>query len=234
MKIQDVQQNTHQWLRARLGIPCASEFDQLVKNNGGLTGSAGKSYAKRLAYELITNAPIERVTTKWMERGTDLEPEAVRMYEFLTDRKCEEVGFITDDDRTAGCSPDRFVGEDGGLEIKCPAGWTHIDYLLDPKHGPQYRQQIQGTMWLTGRKWWDRMFYHPLLDPVIVTIKADPKYQKHIAAGVKRIHNLVLIYLENLWRADHIELDNLSPEGLELMKKIPGFKAPDMEGDDYG
>lgn len=225
MIIQDVQQNTHQWFRAKLGLPSASEFDLLVKNNGGLTGKSGQTYAKRLAYEIITNEPLPSISTKWMERGVDLEPEAARMYEFQTDSRCEEVGFITDDDRTMGCSPDRFVGEDGGVEIKCPAGWTHIDYLLDAKHGPQYRQQIQGTLLITGRKWWDRMFYHPLLKPVIVRFDADPAYQKLIAAGVKRIHNLVLIYLEKLWREDNIDLDNLSPEGLELMKKIPGFKT---------
>lgn len=232
MIIHDVEQNTHQWMRARLGIPTASEFSELVKPNGGLTGNSCRSYAKRLVYEIITNEPLNRVTTKWMERGVDLEPEAVRMYEFLTDNKCEKIGFVTDDARTAGCSPDRFViGKNRGLEIKCAAGWTHIDYLLDADFGDGYVQQTQGSMWITKWTSWDRMYYHPLLQPVIVPIKANPKYQGYIAAGVKRLHRLVIKYLGDLWQDGKIEIDNLSPEGLKLMAQIPGFKAPDMEGE---
>lgn len=231
MIVHDVTQGEAAWFRAKLGLPSASEFDHLVKKDGGLTGKSARTYAKRLTYEIVTNEPLPSVNTDWMQRGNDLEPEAVRMYEFQTDSQCESIGFVTDDDRTMGCSPDRFVGEDGGLEIKCPAGWTHIDYLLNPKHGEQYRQQVQGTLLITGRKWWDRMFYHPLLDPVIIRFKADLNYQRLILAGVKRMRKLLLINLEKLWRADHINLENLSPEGMKLMAQIPGFKAPDIEGE---
>lgn len=224
MRVYDVEQGTSEWHRARLGIPTASMFDQLVKDNGGLTGDAARSYAKKLVYEIITGEPLQHGTTHYMERGHDLEPEAVRTYEFLTDRECTKVGFITDDDRTMGCSPDRLVGIDGGLEIKCPAAWTHIDYLLDPKHGPQYKQQVQGCMLITGRKWWDRMFYHPLLDPVIVRFEVDPDYQASIAKGIKRLHDLVLIQLETLWKRGHIDADRIDPQNLNILKKIPGFE----------
>ena len=53
-----------------------------------------------------------------------VEAEAADWYEFDQDVTTQRVGFITDDGRTMGCSPDRFVGDDGLLEIKTPLPHT--------------------------------------------------------------------------------------------------------------
>ena len=62
-------------------------------------------------------------------------------------------GAVPSDDGRIGCSPDRTVMEKGGryslVEIKCPAPWTHIGYLLDGP-GADYRQQVQGQLLVTG------------------------------------------------------------------------------------
>jgi hypothetical protein len=55
-----------------------------------------------------------------MERGLIVEAEAADWYEFDHDVTVQRVGFITDDDHTMGCSPDRLVGDEGLLEIKAP------------------------------------------------------------------------------------------------------------------
>ena len=81
-----------------------------------------------------------------------------------------------DEHRNFSCSPDGLVGEDGGLEIKCPLIHTHVEYLLDGKLPTKYVQQVQGSMLISGRKWWDFMSYYPGLKPLVVRVERDEKF----------------------------------------------------------
>jgi len=58
-------------------------------------------------------------------------------------------------------SPDRLVGEDGLVEIKCPNSATHLDTLLSKKVPAKYITQMQWQMAVTGRKWCDFVSYDP-------------------------------------------------------------------------
>ena len=60
----------------------------------------------------------------WWERGLIVEAEAADWYEFDQDVTVQRIGFITDEEHTMGCSPDRLVGDDGLLEIKAPLPHT--------------------------------------------------------------------------------------------------------------
>jgi hypothetical protein len=213
MIVHDVAQGTPDWHRLRLGIPTASEFSSLIAPSGALAGDAARTFANRLIAEIVTGKPTVRGTTAWMERGQDLEEEAVRMYEFTTDRQTHKVGFITDDARTMGCSPDRLVGDDGGLEIKCPADWTHVDYLLSGKVDPQYKPQLQACLLITGRAWWDWYSYHPLMDPVIIRVYPDPAYHARMRKAVDRFHDLLQSRLQILQDRGHIP--DITPEPFE-------------------
>ena len=116
-------------------------------------------------------------TSDAMIRGTELEPEARENYEFITGNEVQEVGFIVDLDDTYGCSPDGLIGEDGGIEIKCPLGATMVKYLRSPDElVKNYWQQIQGCMFVTGRKWWDAFAYHPSTPHVLVRVERDDAY----------------------------------------------------------
>jgi hypothetical protein len=111
----------------------------------------------------------------WMDRGTRMEQDAVNWYEVQRDIDTEEVGTILTDDRLAGCSPDRLVGDDGGLEIKCPSAKVHVGYLLgEGTH--QYTCQVQGSMWVTGRKWWDLLIWSPLLPCILKRHEPDEEW----------------------------------------------------------
>ena len=88
------------------------------------------------------------------------------------------VGFVLRDDGEVGGSPDRLVGEDGGLEIKNPAMHTHIGYLLDPPSlVADYAPQVQGYLYLTGRAWWDVLSYNPDLPPLVARVEPDAAFQ---------------------------------------------------------
>lgn len=60
-----------------------------------------------------------------------------------------------------GCSPDRLVGSDGLLEVKCPAPHTHKHYLRRQRIDTRYYPQVQGQLLITGRRWVDFFSYHP-------------------------------------------------------------------------
>lgn len=175
MKTLDVVQGTEAWLRARLGRPTASCFNKIVTPAKGKLSESSGLYMYQLLAEWMLGHSLGEDENQFMQRGSLMEQEAVAYYELQRGIETAAVGFITTDDGRAGCSPDRFVGETGGLEIKCPSPAVHIGYLLnaDPV---QYRPQIQGALWITGRDWWDFLSYHPTIPSALLRFPRDEAY----------------------------------------------------------
>lgn len=169
------EQGTPEWFAARCGIPSASNFKKIITSTGKASTSAS-TYMLDLLSELITGAKTEKATTEWMQRGVELESDAVDLYEMLRDTDTQESGFILHNSKRFGCSPDRLIGVNGGLEIKCPKSSTHIKYLLDGKCPSEYYPQVMGCMLVTGADWWDFMSYHPEIKPLIVRVERDKEY----------------------------------------------------------
>jgi hypothetical protein len=192
MKIHDCIQGSDEWVKLRLGIPTASEFDRIVTPAKlQYAASAHKYLCVKLA-EWLKGEPLEAFVSPWMDRGTQLEPEAIRYYEM--DRGCDTipVGFVTNDDGTIGASPDRIVGADGLLEQKCPALETHVGYMLTPESlASEYRIQVQGQLYVCERKWCDIQSYYPGVRSVIVRVARDEKViyalQEHVGTFVEKM-----------------------------------------------
>jgi hypothetical protein len=86
---------------------------------------------------------------------------AREFYETQNDCIVKQVGFIEYGEFIGG-SPDGLVGEDGLIEIKCPLGITHRGYYSTrEKPCKAYVDQMQGLMWITGRKWCDFISFRP-------------------------------------------------------------------------
>lgn len=171
MILHDVTQRSPEWYALRLGKPTASEFSRIVTSDGDRSKSAS-GYAIQLAAELFAGKPLEAWEgNQWTERGRDLEDEAIARYEFQSDLETRPVGFVTDDAGMVGASPDRLVGDDGLLEIKCLSAGRHIAAILYfERNGhcpPDYVQQTQGQILVCQRQWCDLVFYHPEL-PMLV------------------------------------------------------------------
>ncbi len=194
----DVEQGSVEWHQARLGIPTASDFKRIITPTG-MASKQADDYADQLLAELISGETVESWSgSSWTERGKELEPEAALFYEQTYGVKAEIVGFVTDDKRTMGCSPDRLVGDDGLLELKCCAPKTHIGYLLNPRVDREYYPQLQGQLFVTGRKWVDIMSYHPKIPPLVIRVERDDNYLFQMTGLMARFHAMMNEKKQNL------------------------------------
>lgn len=170
MIILNHEQRSPEWFAARAGLPTASNFDCIVTSKGEQSKQRTK-YLYKLAGEAVAGITEEIYTNGAMLRGQELEDEARRLYQFTTDEEVTTCGLCVD--FNCGASPDALVGADGLLEIKCPNITTHVEYLLSGKLPTDYIQQVQGQLFITGRKWCDFMSYYPNIKPLIVRVLPD-------------------------------------------------------------
>ncbi len=191
MLIHEVLQGTPEWYSIRAGLPTASEFSKLITS----TGEPSKSlpgYAITLAGELYTGKSLDAFEGNgYTERGKLLEDEARSAYTFLHDHEITQVGFVTDDQKMYGCSPDGLVSTDGLTEFKCLKAENHIKALLYyKKHNkcpPDYIQQTQGQIMICEREWCDLVFYHPDLPQLIIRQFKDEKLHFSLQGAIAQV-----------------------------------------------
>lgn len=133
----------------------------------GEYSDAAKDYAFRLAIERISGAALDEGFETWsMKRGHELEPAARMEHEIQTGLLVERAGFILTDDRVFGASADGLIGEDGGSEYKCFVSPEKLRSILIDQDWSELTDQVQGCLWLSGRKWWDQCLYCPALEHI--------------------------------------------------------------------
>lgn len=197
MIIHPVEQNTPEWEQLKLGKPSASEFHKIVTPKGKLSASATK-YAYRLIAEEILQRPMESLEgLTWIELGKLQEADAAALYEFENDVKAERVGFITTDDRRIGASPDRLIGEDGLLEIKCVAPQTQVCNMINGMDG-DYIPQTQGQLYVAEREWNDWYSYNLEFPPVKIRTYRDEAFIAILAQSLKDFCDLKAEMMEKV------------------------------------
>lgn len=179
LQIIDCEQGTPEWLEARLGLPTASRFsDILAKGEGKMRAR----YLRDLAADIIRGYPEPDIySNAHMERGHDQEGEARALYAF-TYAPVSRVGFMRNG--RAGASPDSLVGADGGLEIKTALGHIQIERIQRGTCPSEHVAQVQGNLWISGRSWWDFMSYSPDMPPLVVRVERDEAYIANLSKAV--------------------------------------------------
>lgn len=177
-------QLSDKWLEAKAGIPSASSFAEIITTKGESSKQAEK-YMYKLAGETILGRASETYSNWNMQRGIELEPEAIERFEFVHRTKTERVALCYFDERK-----DRLCSPDGmGLEVKCPLMETHIGYLMANKLPTAYFQQVHGSMYITGYDYWWFMSYCPGLPAFEIKVQRDEKF---ISALAKEIDSFVI------------------------------------------
>lgn len=175
MKIHPAAQGSEGWLRARLGIPTASCFDQIITPKTLKPSSSQAKLSYRLLAEWALGHPIDEWASPFTDRGHELEAEARAWYEASRDVAVEQVGLCLRDDGMVGASPDGLVGEGGLLEVKCLSAAEHVAALLGERDD-DHRCQVQGQLLVTGRSWCDLLFFNPVLPSRVVRVERDEAF----------------------------------------------------------
>lgn len=170
-------QGSPAWHRARAGVVTASCFDGILTRGG--KPSRGDALLARIVAEILLGRPVETESSAFMERGKEMEPDAVAWFEWEKGVTTTEVGLCLRDDRRLGASPDRLVGDDAGLEIKCPSAAIHMANAIDPEtFALDHRNQVQVGLWVTGRSHWWLVSFNPDLPKVALRIVPDAAWRE--------------------------------------------------------
>jgi len=147
-----IEQGSYEWHEQRLGKVTASRVaDVMAKTRNGY-GAARENYMVQLLCERLTGKPAENFVSEPMRRGIELEPVAAAWYEIETNAMIETCGFYEHPTiKGFGASPDRLLGDDGLIEIKCPNTATHLAFLLSGKIDKKYQWQMTAQIACTGR-----------------------------------------------------------------------------------
>lgn len=156
------EQGSEEWIESRRGVITGSRFkDARDKTAKGAMTAKAMLYAMDVARERFGGAASGAFVNAAMRFGTEQEPLARQAYEVSTGNLVEEAGFITTDDAKFGVSVDGLVDDDGMVEIKTMVSSdTLFTAVVDGDHSA-YIDQINGALWLLGRKWCDLILWAP-------------------------------------------------------------------------
>lgn len=165
-------QGSSEWHLNRAGCITASMFADAratLKSgpNKGQPTAKALDYAFRLAVERISGEPLDGGFETWqMRRGHELEPEARMAHEIRTGLIVQQVGLVKTDDLVFGASADGFIGDDGVSEYKCFIAPEKLRAFHIDQDSDGIKDQVQGVLWITGRKWAHIGMYCPALKSV--------------------------------------------------------------------
>jgi hypothetical protein len=137
-------------------------------------------YRKKLIVERIYGRAVNNVTTQYMKDGSDREPFARMLYEADTQEAVTLAGFALHPDWDwYGASPDGLVGDDGGVELKCPSEMTHDGYAANlDSLVAEYKGQVLGNLvCFPARQWWDLVSFQPYAPDPLKLLKA-PRFHR--------------------------------------------------------
>jgi len=166
-------QVTAEWFDPRVGHCTASGLKNVMSGEA----AARRNYLVELVAERFTGMLIEKGQSAAMRYGSLTKARALMAYEYHYGVKVVQVGFVAHPDiKWCGASPDGLVGDDGMIEAKCPFNSSiHVETLLASEMPKEHMPQVQGQMWVTGRKWCDFVSF-------------DPRMPKTLRLFVQRIY----------------------------------------------
>lgn len=215
MKFIQCVQGTPAWLAARCGVTTASCFADAVstmqRSSGrrkvGDPSAAAERYAADIAIETVSGKPHGEPPKAWvLERGHTMEAAARMIYEARTGAFVTEAGICLTDCGTFGYSSDGLVDDDGLIEIKAPIDSAKILAMIQTGDVSEYVHQLQGGLWITGRKWIDFIMYVPDLESVgkdlyVKRIHRDDEFIDAMVKQLVQFQSLVSSYTSILRKA---------------------------------
>jgi putative phage-type endonuclease len=146
-----IAQGTQAWLDARKGRVTASVAGAIL----GISPYMTRADVMRMMVREALGASSEFISNPAIVWGNAMEAGAIAEFEMDEDITTTEAPFIPFED-WLGCSPDRLIYEDYGLEQKCPYGIRNDNppVFKTLEEQPHYNAQIQVCLYVTKRRGW--------------------------------------------------------------------------------
>lgn len=175
--ISDIFQNTPQWVALRLANPGASNFGKILTATGKISDSR-KEYMIQLACEFVSGRQEESYQSYRMKQGSENEAESRRVYAMNhEDLNVYQVALVYKDKRKMfHASPDALVDPGGGFETKDAKFSIQYDRLMKGKMETSHIPQVQGSMYVCEREWWDWQSYCSGLPELCIRNYRDEKW----------------------------------------------------------
>lgn len=191
----DCVQGSDEWLAARSGVLTASRVhDALAMLKSGKPSDSVRKTVVEIVTERLTGVPTPVFVNAAMKWGTETEPKAREAYASATGQDVVLAG-LAYHDRIAGfgASPDGLVGDDGLIEIKCPASTSHVETLLAREIPEKHQTQMLAQLAVTGRQWCDFVSFDPRLpERYRLFVKRYAPSQDDVLALEKQVRNFLL------------------------------------------
>lgn len=201
-------QGSEEWHDIRRGLVTASVVGKLLTPTLKVADNdTSRGLTAQLVAERITGLTDPTYANDDMVRGIMHEPIAREKYAEVNGVEVAEVGFLIRDDwgYSLGASPDGLVGDDGGLEVKCPRSKSHIRTIIRDEMPAFYMAQVQACLLVSGRQWWDFVSFHAGLPMWTTRILPDPEWHRVIVAAVAQFElNAAEMTSDYLTRAEHL------------------------------
>ena len=208
-----MEQRSEEWFEARKGRVTASMVGAIL----GVSPNLSRAGAMRRMVREREGAPAEFTGNIATDYGEANEEGAVAEYYLETGNRVDKVGFVTKED-WAGCSPDGLIGSDGGLEAKCPFGKRKEGDLKPLDDQPHYYAQVQFSLWVTGRAWWD--FYQWAAHQTTLTrVLPDMQWQDENLPKLRQFHAEFLAEDP----APHLEAKRVEVDTLEAARIVAEY-----------
>lgn len=164
-------------------------------------GRGAITYARQLARDIL-GIEKEEFDSKDIDRGNDLEDEAIEFFEGLFFTSGERPEFIVHPEiEHFGGTPD-WKCDEFGIDIKCPNQKNHHDNLVEGVQLSKYEHQFQSYMAITGLDRWGLASYN----------KAFPDNTKMAIAWMERDQAYIdklLDRVQKFWPVVEDELQKL-------------------------
>lgn len=133
----NIEQRTDEWFHIRKGKITGTT----LKNIMG-TPKARQDAIYEIVAERLT-VGIDDGEENAMDRGVRLEGDAIAEFELETGLQVDKTGFSQNDDNPfIANSPDGWIGETMGIEVKCMGGKNHVKMWLTNKIPDEYMWQV--------------------------------------------------------------------------------------------
>jgi len=168
------EQGSDGWIDLRLGRFTASEMYKLLTEprnkadkEAGKLSEGAMTYVLKKVSEVMTGMPADQSYAYPLVYGKEMEPSAINAFIQKNGFKYEPAVFVPFGEH-AGGSPDGYINDTDGLEIKCPfTSEKQVEYLMLTdqydllRMFPEYYWQCMSNLLFTHKEQWHFVTYEP-------------------------------------------------------------------------